>query len=277
MFILRNDCEYYKIPNSVNRFPDGTLAAGGVPNYYNEILWLYEGDEEFFTLLCLREHMVEKVGLIMPYIPHARMDRVENGEIFTLKTFCKAINSMNFSEVVVADPHSNVSTALLDRVKVISPKKFIGEAIDCVSNWKNSTEDVVLFFPDEGAMKRYSKMFPDARYTFGIKDRDWTTGKIMGHSVINGELVKDRDILIVDDICSRGGTFFHASKALKAAGAKSIHLYVTHCESTIFDGDMYTDSLVEKVYTTDSILSSDRGKVQIIYSFSEDFRNGKVL
>lgn len=279
MFILKNDFECHTILNNVNKFPDGTLAIGTMPNHYNEILWLYDGDEEFFTLLCLREHMIEKeVRLIMPYIPHARMDRTENGEVFTLKTFCRAINNMDFSEVAVVDPHSNVSMALLDRIRVISPKYIIADAIDCVYKWEGSTEDIVLFFPDEGAMKRYSKMFPGLQYAFGMKDRDWATGKIKGLNIINGEFVKDHDVLIVDDICSRGGTFYHASEALNKAGAKSIHLYVTHCEDTVFNGDMYKGDLVKKIYTTDSKLSAvGDNKIEIIHSFAREFKDGKIL
>lgn len=61
-------------------------------------------------------------------------------------------------------------------------------------------------------------------------------------------------ILIVDDICSKGGTFYHSAKALKAAGAKSVSLYVTHCESSITVGDLAaSDGLVDHVYTTKSI------------------------
>lgn len=279
MFILKNDNWCYEISNSVNRFPDGTLAIGNISDDFNEILWLYDGDEELFTLLCLREHMGKKnMRLVMPYIPHARMDRTEDREVFTLKTFCRAINNMNFSEVIVVDPHSNVSVALLDRVRIISPEKFIKTAIYHISDWKAPGENIVLFFPDEGAMKRYSKMFPDLQYAFGMKDRDWATGKIKGLNIINSEFVKDHDVLIVDDICSRGGTFYYASEALNKAGAKSIHLYVTHCEDTVFNGDMYKGDLVKKIYTTDSKLSSvGDNKIEIIHSFAREFRDGKIL
>lgn len=65
-------------------------------------------------------------------------------------------------------------------------------------------------------------------------------------------------VLIVVDICSRGGTFFHAAKALKAAGAKSVSLYVTHLERTvILDETASTDGLVDHIYTTKSIFPEE--------------------
>ena len=65
-------------------------------------------------------------------------------------------------------------------------------------------------------------------------------------------------VLIVDDICSHGGTFFHAAKALKAAGAESVSLYVTNLERTVILGEMAnTDGLVDHIYTTKSIFSEE--------------------
>ena len=286
MFILRDSTinSYFQIQSNPNRFPDNTLALGKIGNTYDEIMWLYDGDDELFTLMCLREHTKRtNVFLIMPYIPHARMDRTEDEEVFTLKTFCQAINNMNFSSVTVADPHSNVSAALLDRVQILSPVRYINEAFIQIAEHQNIHlnplfQNFALFYPDEGAMKRYSKMFPEIPYAFGMKNRDWKTGKINGLTIMNSDLVQGKTVLIVDDICSRGGTFYHASKALDAAGASSIYLYVTHCENTVFSGDMYKGKLVKQIYTTDSILHTrEDSKVKTVYSFMGDFQNGKVF
>lgn len=226
------------------------------------IEWYYENDAELFTLICAKRHLDRIYGkpeviLIMPYIPHARMDRVKDSEdIFTLKYFCEVINSLNFQCVCIRDAHSNVSLALLENVYEDGVKDFINKANDmCGAE--------IFFFPDEGAMKRYSNA-ADKPYAFGMKKRDWKTGKILGLDVINADLVKDKDVLIIDDICSRGGTFYHSAKALKAAGAKNIYLYVTHCENTILDGDLLTSGLVEKVYTTNSIFRKEHEKVEVI-------------
>lgn len=202
----------------------------------------------------------------MPYIPHARMDRVQELEdVFTLKYFCQVINGLHFDKVIVRDAHSNVALALLDRVIDLTPIGEIKEAIKLFEHYEKETP--VLFFPDEGAMKRYSTPAINLPYAFGIKKRDWSTGKILGLQLMNGELVKDKGVLIVDDICSRGGTFYHAANALKEAGAKNIYLYVTHAEHTMVEGDMYNQDIVKKIFTTDSIFKPEwdtRGKVEIV-------------
>ena len=98
-------------------------------------------------------------------------------------------------------------------------------------------------------------------YVFCIKHRDWRTGNIERLELTAPEKVKDRNILIVDDICSKGGTFTYTAKALKAVGANEIYLYVTHCEPTIYKGSVLTDGLIDKVFTTDSIYAGDCTKV----------------
>jgi ribose-phosphate pyrophosphokinase len=254
-----------------NSFPDSTLLVKFDPhaNEYNyqgrfDIDWLYESDAELFTIICLKRHIDEhcanaRVVLNMPYLPHARMDRVKNAnDVFTLKYFCEVINSLNFYGVMVLDAHSNVGPALLNNLTDMSAGPYIATAI-------NKSKADVLFFPDEGAMKRYSWITAEP-YAFGLKDRDWATGQIKGLTLVNGDAVKGKDVLIVDDICSRGGTFYHSAKALKAAGANKIYLYVSHCEKTIFKGDLFEDGLIEKIYTSESILPAEMatGKIEII-------------
>jgi ribose-phosphate pyrophosphokinase len=113
-----------------------------------------------------------------------------------------------------------------------------------------------LFFPDEGAMKRYSGNSP-LPYAFGLKKRDWETGQILGLELINADAIKGKRVLIVDDICSRGGTFYHSAKALKEAGAASVALYVTHLEETVLLG-VLNPELIDRVYTTPSIFPASR-------------------
>ena len=251
------------------KFPDNTLLLKLSAEIIeacedaNRIVidWLYENDAELFTLICVKRYIDEhfydcRIYLNMPYIPHARMDRVKNeGDVFTLKYFCEIINSLHFDGVLVRDAHSSVSLALLNTVFEEPITGYIVNAI------MKSNSDV-LFFPDEGAMKRYSGGF-QMPYAFGMKKRDWETGQILGLDIINAEAVVGKNILIVDDICSRGGTFLHSAKALKEAGAQNIYLYITHCENTILEGELLTSGLIEKVYTTNSIFTKEHEMIEV--------------
>jgi ribose-phosphate pyrophosphokinase len=264
---------------NINHFPDRTLllkeeskwSGGGA----HHIEWHFESNEELVALVFLTKHLrsydnTSKINLSLPYVPNARQDRVKNSEdVFTLKYFADIINYLNFNHVQVLDPHSSVCTALINNVNVLSPRRYIESAMfGAVGrnyfNWNTVGDELIMFYPDEGAMKRYSNMIP-LPYAFGIKRRDWATGKIEGLDVAGSiDKIKDSRILIVDDICSKGGTFYHSAKKLKELGAKEIYLYVTHCENTILEGELLSSGLIERVYTTNSIFTKEHEKIEVL-------------
>ena len=268
----------------IGNFPDGTILMkqGCTDTVFASINWRYENDREFLALIYLVKHLrrlgYKTVDLVMPYIPNARMDRVKNDEdVFTLKYFAELLNSLNLTSVTVLDPHSSVSEALINNLVVESPEKYICQVLekiplehwwvdDSLSFLPHTKErfSVTMFYPDEGAMKRYSGMI-NLPYAFGIKKRNWKTGYIEGLDVAgNVDSIMGRDILIVDDICSRGGTFYHSAKKLKELGARDIYLYVSHCENTILEGELLKGDLIKKVFTTDSIFTKKHEKIEVL-------------
>lgn len=261
----------------VGKFPDGTiLIKEDVKKDFNSlrdirISWFFESNEEFVTLIYitrhLQEHGIKNIHLYMPYIPNARQDRVKTDEdVFTLKYFAEIINWLNFTSVTVVDPHSAVSEALINRVNVITPSQKIKAVIEKIKSLHNNenADSLMMFYPDEGAMKRYSDA-SEMKYAFGIKRRNWKTGKIEGLDVSGCvDEIKDKRILIVDDICSRGGTFYHSAKKLKELGAREIYLYVTHCENTVLEGELLTSGLIEKIFTTNSIFTKTNEKIEVL-------------
>ncbi len=259
MFKLNN------VPLSIERYPDQTPRLNiMVDSNEVDIQWLYEQDEEmllFFIVKHLREQFsIQKLTLYMPYIPHARMDRIKNRqEVFTLKYFCEFINSLRFDKVIVRDAHSNVSLALLNNVVQENIDKNIR---DLISKLLDPQRDIV-FYPDEGSCKRYSELisFPCA---FGVKKRDWSTGKILGLEVQGALPTASFNALIIDDISSYGGTFLHSAKKLKELGADKIYLYVTHCEKSILNGELIDSGYLEKIYTTKSIYTGEHPLIEII-------------
>lgn len=267
-----------KINNQIiqpETFPDQSLLlkmkAENLPKNVT-VTWQYESDTELFTLICVTMHLQQhqhSVSLNIFYCPHARMDRTkDNEDVFTLKYFANVINGLNFECVHVLDPHSSVTPALIDRVVVHSPEPYIDKAIQDIyaKHGGANANPIMAFFPDEGASKRYAGMV-GMRSAFGIKERDWKSGQILGLNVSGDvEYIKNRNILIVDDISSYGGTFYFSALKLKELGANKIYLYVTHCETSILEGKIFPSGLIEKVYTTDSIFGE---KAQLKLGTSE--------
>ena len=114
------------------RFPDGTLALKEMDfsllsdNFVNWIDWLYDGDDEMFTIMSLvdvvRRNSRGRIYLRMPYLPNARMDRIKTDtENFALKVFANWINGFGFDRVFVDNVHSNVSNALVNNIVDVLP------------------------------------------------------------------------------------------------------------------------------------------------------------
>lgn len=252
----------------VSKFPNGETLINSekikLINGNNEIKVNFENDEDITHLIFLKGHLDElriKCDLIFPYMPYSRMDRTEAVRVFTLKHLCRLINNLNFESVTIYEPHSDVSTALLDRVKIVDMSKIIAKEV--LEALKNDEEEVYLVYPDAGAAKRYGKDISYEKILTANKERDFKTGYI-NRLEINGVTSEAKfKAIIVDDLCSRGGTFILTAEKLKEMGATEIYLIVTHCENTIFDGDILKTDLITKVYTTDSIINKEDNKIKI--------------
>ena len=274
----------------VQHFPDGTqllkapqpklAETPNGPKLQVVFTWKYENDEELVTLMFLSKHYRDNYPytqqlLVMWYVPNARMDRVKKSdEVFTLKYFCQIINDLGFDMVTVLDPHSNVTPALLNHVDVESPKYVINRVVRDL----DFHEKDFIYFPDEGAAKRYGDLFPVKRNVLiGHKRRDWETGKIVGLEISGqeGETFEHGhfggcSVLMIDDIISYGGTLAYSADELKRLGFRHIYAYATHVENSILDEEKGTllkrlnDDTVERIYTTDSLYNGKHEKIKVL-------------
>lgn len=211
-----------------------------------EIDFEYESDAEIIELVMLADAIHRLGGRIailhMPYVPYSRQDRINsNGESFSLKSFCNIVNMLGAEKVVITDPHSDVTTALLNSVEVI-PQHYVFE------KYFNNVGVHCLVSPDGGALKKIYKL---AEFTHPLdviecsKRRNVFTGEIT-ETIVNGH-VAGRDCYIVDDICDGGRTFIEIAKILKQREAKKIVLMVTHGFFT--KGTEVFDGLIDEIYT----------------------------
>ena len=271
-------------------FPDGSLRILDLQEYTPcskefQITWNYENDSELFTLWSLVCHLRQNYGknvsitLNMPFCPHSRMDRVkEKQEVFTLKYFADFINLMNFDNVCVLDPHSNVTTALIDRIVEMDVSKYINTVLYKLDMRGFKNKNIAVYFPDAGAMKRYKDLplLKNKPMFYGKKVRDWKTGVITELCIYDQDGTKveainnDFSILMIDDIISYGGTMAYSADKLKALGANKIFAYATHVENSILDEEKGTllkrlkDGTVEKVFTTNSLFNKKSEFIEII-------------
>ncbi|MBP1205525.1 ribose-phosphate pyrophosphokinase [Duganella sp. 1411] len=210
--------------------PDAFIAEAGSVASVRINAWLRTADAVMQLLLltdAVRRVMPNvPLHLNMPYVPYARQDRVCNpGEALSAKVFCNLINAQAYASVVIADPHSDVVPALLDRVSVVDAAVMLAEVL----RQPAFARGVTLLAPDAGARKRVqqlAKKLDVEHIAFADKVRDTKTGRISGTSVSSD--LPHLPILVVDDICDGGRTFVELGKALAEVSSQPRYLYVTH-------------------------------------------------
>lgn len=176
---------------------------------------------------ALRTMHVGYIEAFIPYVPYARQDRVMvTGEPLSIKVFATIINSLTLNKVIVFDPHSDVTPALVNNCQYIANfemvKYFLSEL---------RLTDFTLVSPDLGAYKKVDKLAAKIGYkgqiATGIKTRDLATGKIIKTDV-NADDLKGEACVVVDDICDGGRTFIELAAALKAKNAGDLYFIVSH-------------------------------------------------
>lgn len=256
------------------------MFPGGEPHFQIEPSNIYKqditidarvGTPAHFIMLLAALDAIQHCGptntiLHLPYFPGARQDRRESGGAFTLQMYAKILNEFSFDDLLVLDPHSDVTAACLSRVGVLSPKPFLNrlQRENGYAGWLS---------PDAGAEKRIHKLAETARpprIVYGRKQRDVITGKLSGFSI--EALPEAGAYLLVDDICDGGGTFVGLYQELmKDTFFKDsiFDLWITH--GLFSKGLEALASCFRTIYTTDSFPRNQRHPSLVVFNLWDNF------
>jgi ribose-phosphate pyrophosphokinase len=222
-----------------NSHPITTIEANlQSPTEIVELLMVTDAVKRMFTR--------SKITLYMLYVPYARQDRVSvPGEALSIKVMADLINSQNYANVEIWDPHSDVTTALINNLTVVEQHELASTIPDI--DWANT----ILVAPDAGAAKKIYKLaaIRGSEVITAYKVRDPVTGNITATKVDSNTSTfvgSNKRFLIVDDICDGGRTFTELAKVLKKWTDMPVDLYVTH---GIFSKGMSVfDGLIDNIY-----------------------------
>ena len=211
-----------------------------------KIVWDFDYEGEIMHLMQLNTllkhgRIPHPISLHMPFLPYGRQDkRIANDTTFALQTFAELINSMRFYKVTSIDTHSDVAHELIHGFENIDPIDYIRRTVK-----ELNLKHITTAYPDVGAKKRYPF---DPCAVIGYKDRNQLTGYIENYT-LQGD-AKDKQLLIIDDICDGGMTFKLMSEELYKQGAESVYLYVSH---GIFSKGLkpLLDSGIKRIFTKD--------------------------
>ena len=188
-------------------------------------------DRHIIQLLMMiqkcRKDKASNIIVVIPYMAYARQDKAFlEGEVISISILAEIIQYFGVSRVITVDIHSESSLSYFGNIiKNISAIPILAEyALQNIF-----LNNVIIISPDFGGLKRAQKFgeIIQREVTFLEKTRDKLTGMVSIEDVLDFK-VKDKDVILVDDMISTGNSIIKACEVLRKNGAKRIFVICSH-------------------------------------------------
>ncbi len=252
-------------PRILERFPDGELHIEVQESVRGCDVYVIQPtcppvDEHFFELFLMadacRRAGATHLTAVIPYFGYARQDRRAHGrEPVSTRLVADLIAASAIQRVVVVDFHSRaVESAFAIPVEHVSAIAILADAVR-----PSVHKDTVVVSPDLGAVKmaeRYAKLL-DLSVAIIHKSRVSGTEVTVQRTV--GD-VRGREVLIVDDMITTGGTIEKAIKALLDAGCSpsGVKVVASHALLVGPAAERLGRLPIEKIYVSDSVPAPEK-------------------
>lgn len=217
-------------------------------------------NEHIMELILLsdaaRRGSASEIIAVIPYFGYSRQDRKEKSRVpISASIVASILEHAGVDRILTVDIHSEQQEGFIqgpwDNV-------YASYSLLPVLKKKKSTH-LVVASPDKGGVIRaagYARLLSAEGLAIVFKERDVDVNDVSETVTMVGD-VEGRDVLLVDDIFSTGGTILHAADFLKRHGARTVRAAVTH---GIFLGsalDRINNSAIEEIIVTDTIALRD--------------------
>ena len=177
------------------------------------------------SLISKAKENSSEVIVVIPYMGYARQDReFLPGEIVTMKVIAKLFKGAGASKLIVVDIHSLIG------LKYFTIKsKNVSAVPDLAAYFKKlNLKNPLVVSPDQGGKERAKEFAKEMGIEFIAlqKKRDRKTGKVQIKT--KQADVIGRDLILVDDMISTGGSIVNATKFLKKEKCKKVFVACTH-------------------------------------------------
>ena len=220
-------------------FPDGEskITFGRIPK--NSVVLVVQSTYppvdtnllQVLSIISQARKAASKIYAIIPYMGYARQDRqFLSGEIVTMSIVAKMLEAAGAKKIIVIDIHSKTA---LNHFKI--PKENVSAIPDLAKYFKKmKLKNALIVSPDMGGALRAKKFASllNADFITLKKSRNRKTGKVRIQS--SKVDVSGRDLILVDDIISTGGSVIKATQFLKRKKCKRVFVACTH---GLFIGD----------------------------------------
>jgi ribose-phosphate pyrophosphokinase len=257
----------------VDTFSDGEISPQFMESVRDKKVFLVSSTtspEKMLTLLlsidAAKRASASEVIVVLPYFGYSRQDRKEGmrGAIGA-KLIADLLQTAGASRIISIDLHAEQIQGFFDiPVNMIPGHVTFAPFIRTIAS-----DDYCICSPDAGGVKRASRFyqkflykFPDTHFAMLSKLRD-KPNSIERMDLIGD--VKDRHVIIVDDMIDTGGTLVNAARLLKEGGAKTVTAVISHGVLSGLGHERIADSTdLDKLIITDTIEQTSNPKIQVV-------------
>ncbi len=213
----------------IKKFPDGEKYVRVLGDGNKAIVvqsTFSPQDEHLIELLllgdALKEKGFEKLIAVVPYLAYSRQDRVtKDGEPISVRAVMTAIG-IYYDELYVFDLHNPQTLEFFPGKAVnLSPARAIA------NYFKDKIGEGIVLAPDKGALERAKAVAEILNVEFSHFEKKRISPTEVQMTPVDID-VTGKNVLIVDDIISTGGTMIRAANILKKMGVKKIYVTATH-------------------------------------------------
>jgi ribose-phosphate pyrophosphokinase len=239
-------------------FPDGELLVKLEEDVRGRDVFILQptcapSNETLMELLifidCARRASAERVTAVIPYFGYARQDRKDEGRVpITAKLAANLIATAGADRVLTIDLHAAQIQGFFD----IPVDNLYAEPVLGRHYGERGLQDLVLVSPDVGNTKRTVAYARRLGGDLAVINKRRVSGKDVEVGEIIGE-VAGKDVLMMDDMITTGGTVASAAELCKAKGARDIYVGATHAVLCGPAAERLREAPINEVVVTDTI------------------------
>ena len=213
--------------------------------------------EDIKRVIAATSGHASKINVVMPLLYQSRQHKRRGNESLDCAISLQELERIGVDNIITFDAHDPSICNAIPRLpfeNFYPTHTILEELIQ-----KEDVKDLLVISPDMGAMERARYYADMLNCDVGVfyKRRDLSkvvNGKnpIVEHMYMGAD-VKNKDVLVVDDMIASGGSMIEVCEHLREKGARNIYLIATFALFT--EGvekfvDAYNKGLFNKLYST---------------------------